>query len=135
MGLRFSHHCISFLFTFYFPVFLELGLLFVVFKPLLFNLCRFSLSLFCPHRPKDYDRKTQEQILCDQETFYCRPTANHHQLSRVQPPRQRVLQVCQHLRKIFLLQIKRRRSDWEMKPASELFRLTRSYFHSGQTPR
>lgn len=45
-----------------------------------------SSSFFCVDldlllRPEDHDGKTEEQILCDQETFHCRPAANHLQLS------------------------------------------------------
>lgn len=82
---------------------------------------RSSLLRFGPDRPEDHDRETEEQILCDQEAFHCRPAANHHQLSRVQPFRQRVLQVCQHLGEVLLLQIKRWRPDREMNSTTELF--------------
>lgn len=79
------------------------------------------VSFLSPHRPKNHDRETQEQILCDQEAFYCRPAAHYHQLSRVQPSRQWVLQMCQHLGEVLLLQTKRRGPDREMKSAADLF--------------
>ena len=95
------------------------------------HIIRSSLNCYCshwwcffpvsPHRPENHDGETEEQILCDQEAFHCRPAANHHQLSWVQPSGQRVLQECQHLGEVLLLQIKRRRLDREMNSATELF--------------
>ncbi|XP_035424350.1 histone acetyltransferase KAT2A isoform X1 [Cygnus atratus] len=57
-----------------------------------------------PHRPEDDDGAPEEPLLCHQEAVHRRPAAHHHQLPRVQPARQRLLQVCQHPGEVLLLQ-------------------------------
>lgn len=65
-------------------------------------------------RPEDHDRASKEPILCDEKAVYRRPAESDHKLQRVQPSRQRVLQVRQHAGEIFLLQTEGSWAYWKV---------------------
>lgn len=65
-------------------------------------------------RLKNHDRASKEPILRDEKAVYRRPAEGDHKLQRVQPSRQRVLQVCQHAGEIFLLQTEGSGAYWKV---------------------
>ena len=64
----------------------------------------FPTLMLCSRRPEDDERAAEEQVLHHAEALHGRHAAHLHQLPRVQPARERVLQVCQPTGEVLLHQ-------------------------------